>query len=882
MLRLPHMQFVPNLGFVSPLWSRRMMALFIAFALALAVVAPPSGVASASTATIQDFDVSGTGTVCESGQFENPPPPTVLPGGPTGFGNFLRLVSAVPIPTPPSFNTYTCPVTAPASDTIVADFDFRITPGATLEGGAGRADGFSFALLSNEATGAQAEEPNFAGSFGIGFDIYNNTDIGDAGNENILPTFSSSISLHFDGQLLGQVDLTDLAKVTQQIDLAGGRWIHAHVVLRPGAAEPDVIVILTPQNCDPVIVKANLPIPGLSPYPARVYFGARSGGETAHHDIDNIRVQFLPLTQTVLSLSSTAYNVGETSASVPVTVMRSGNAQTKAQVDYTTVNGTAKAGTDYTAVSGTLVFNPGQTKRQFSVPILHNSALEANEIFQVILKNPKGAVVGGPFKAGAKIFDQESARSAGRWNPPTCLPLVAVHTHLLPTKKVLFWDRLGNISTWNPANQQIMTPFRMDQNLFCSGHTFLADGMLLISGGHDHADGGPSGDGMGLKQTVAYDPFADAWDGKVDMNEGRWYPTNTALANGEMLVISGTYNATPPPDPNIVLNLVPQVWQPESETWRDLDDAASQPENVQAHGVKLYPWMFVAPDGTVFKAGPDQDTWFLDTSGGGSWTHGPDRNYGLLSYGSAVMYAPGKILVVGGGDDNTPSPDATNVAEVIDLNEQTPEWRSVAPMTYARRQHNATLLPDGKVLVTGGTSGEGFTNEAEPVLPAELWDPASETWKTLPAMQITRGYHSTALLLPDGRVLVAGGGQGAGAMSFHNEAEIYSPNYLFKGARPKITTAPTVISFGQKFTISTPDPSIIGGVSLVRLPSVTHSFDQSQRFIWLNFTQKTGGLLVTAPASGNEAPPGYYMLFIINGKGVPSVAAMVRVVASAP
>jgi hypothetical protein len=219
---------------------------------------------------------------------------------------------------------------------------------------------------------------------------------------------------------------------------------------------------------------------------------------------------------------------------------------------------------------------------------------------------------------------------------------------------------------------------------------------------------------------------------------------------------------------------------------------------------------------------------------------------------------------------------------VIDLYDPTPEWQSVAPMTYARRQHNATLLPDGKVLVTGGTSGEGFTNEAEPVLPAELWDPASETWKTLPAMQVTRGYHSTALLLPDGRVLVAGGGQGAGATSFHNEAEIYSPNYLFKGARPKITTAPTFISYGQKFTISTPDPSIIGSVSLVRLPSVTHAFDQSQRFMWLGFTKTSTGLRVTAPASGVIAPPGYYMLFIINKKGIPSVAAIVQLPVPTP
>jgi len=167
-------------------------------------------------------------------------------------------------------------------------------------------------------------------------------------------------------------------------------------------------------------------------------------------------------------------------------------------------------------------------------------------------------------------------------------------------------------------------------------------------------------------------------------------------------------------------------------------------------------------------------------------------------------------------------------------------------------------------------------------LSAEIWDPVTETWTTLPAMQVTRGYHSTALLLPDGRVLVAGGGQGADSTSFHNNAEFYSPDYLFKGSRPKISSIPATITFDQKFSILTAQASSINRVSLIRLPSVTHSFDQSQRFMWLNFTKKTGSLRVTAPANGNEAPPGYYMLFIINSKGVPSVAAMVHLISPTP
>jgi hypothetical protein len=181
------------------------------------------------------------------------------------------------------------------------------------------------------------------------------------------------------------------------------------------------------------------------------------------------------------------------------------------------------------------------------------------------------------------------------------------------------------------------------------------------------------------------------------------------------------------------------------------------------------------------------------------------------------------------------------------------------------------------VLVTGGVGADGFNNEAAPVLRAELWNPVSETWTTLPAMKVTRGYHSTAVLLPDGRVLVAGGGQGALAAGNHNNAEIYSPAYLFKGARPRVTAVPTAVTYGQAFSITTPDAAAIEKVSLIGLGSVTHAFDANQRFASLHYSVAGGGLRVTAPANGNIAPPGYYLLFIVNGKGVPSVAKMIKI-----
>src|SRR5438128_3269530 len=171
-------------------------------------------------------------------------------------------------------------------------------------------------------------------------------------------------------------------------------------------------------------------------------------------------------------------------------------------------------------------------------------------------------------------------------------------------------------------------------------------------------------------------------------------------------------------------------------------------------------------------------------------------------------------------------------------------------MANARRQNNATLLPDGKVLVTGGSSGSGNDNPSYPVYAAEMWDPATGTWTTL-ASTVSgayRGYHSTTLLLPDGRIVLAGG-EFAGA-----NAEIYSPPYLFKGTRPSITSAPSEVGYGTSFFVGTASTNI-AQVTWVRLGSVTHTFNMSQRINRLSFTQASGGLNVTAPSNPNVTPP---------------------------
>jgi hypothetical protein len=224
------------------------------------------------------------------------------------------------------------------------------------------------------------------------------------------------------------------------------------------------------------------------------------------------------------------------------------------------------------------------------------------------------------------------------------------------------------------------------------------------------------------------------------------------------------------------------------------------------------------------------------------------------------------------GGDGGGSGLATNSAEVIDLNSSSPSWSNTGSLAKARRQFNLTLLADGKVLATGGSGGQGFDNKSLPIYPSEMWDPATGDWTTMASISVYRGYHSTALLLPDGRVVSAGGEQ-TGA-----SAEIYSPPYLFKGPRPTISSvSSSTVKVGQTLNVSTPDAASISQVTLIRLGSVTHAFNQNQRLNHLQFTPISGGLQVTAPASSNLAPPGHYMLFLVNSNGVPSVARIIQV-----
>ncbi|HEV7523264.1 MAG TPA: carboxypeptidase regulatory-like domain-containing protein [Candidatus Angelobacter sp.] len=398
---------------------------------------------------------------------------------------------------------------------------------------------------------------------------------------------------------------------------------------------------------------------------------------------------------------------------------------------------------------------------------------------------------------------------------------------------------------WDPDSNTFSATASSSYALFCSGHATLPDGRVFLAGGH-------IADYVGSRHAQIFDPATNGFTSLPDMNTGRWYPTVTELPNGDVLVVSGDINS----DTNV--NPLPQIFQFSTQSWRNLTTAQlAQP---------LYPNMLVAPNGKIFNAGPSRQTRYLSTSGTGAWTNVALLNFtGVRDYGPAVIYNAGKVAVIGGADP----PTATS--EVIDLNSATPGWKFTGSMHFPRRQHNAVILPDGKVFIVGGSSAGGFDTSTAPVLPTEMWDPVTGQFTVMASISVYRGYHSTALLLADGRVLSAGGNV-AGP-----NAQIFSPPYLFAGARPSIQSAPVSAGYGQTLFVGTSDAASIGKVTLLRQASVTHTNSMSQGFLFLSFARTSTGLNVTMPANANLAPPGHYMLFILNASGVPSVGSIIQI-----
>lgn len=454
---------------------------------------------------------------------------------------------------------------------------------------------------------------------------------------------------------------------------------------------------------------------------------------------------------------------------------------------------------------------------------------------------------------GVFVTGNNSAAQVGQWSPVMNWPLVAVHTVQLPTGNVLLWDAwelAPNVQAriWNPTSQSFVGVTNQFSSIFCSGQAMLADGRQLVIGGFSTAENG-------IKDTNIFNPATNSWTRVADMAYARWYPTATTLSDGRVLALGGQIT------PGVFAD-VPEIYNPTTNTWSSLTTAR--------RNVGEYPFIYVLPNGRIaMVAGPDYQTRTLDVATQ-SWSLIGEAP---IPTGTAAMYRPGKIMTSGGGTPNV-DPVQRDTA-VIDMNQPSPSWRVTASMANPRFQHNLIVLPDGNVLAVGGSTQYSLVSTSG-VRAAELWNATTETWSTMASMQDLRMYHSTGILLPDGRVLVAGGGRAAPAVDYPT-AEIYSPPYLFKGARPTITSAPSSVTYGATMTIDTPDAATIASAALVRLPSVTHTVNMDQRYIPLSFTASGSGLNIVAPGDGNVAPPGYYMLFIVNGNGIPSVARIVQI-----
>jgi chitodextrinase len=462
--------------------------------------------------------------------------------------------------------------------------------------------------------------------------------------------------------------------------------------------------------------------------------------------------------------------------------------------------------------------------------------------------------------AAVPVTFANATSDLGTWSGSFPLPIVSVNAALLPNGNVLMYDGQSfsfNAQVWNPTTNTF-TSVTAPSNIFCTGIEQLADGRVMVLGGHNGAAH------VGLTNINVFDPAANTWDQEPDMINPRWYPSATQLPDGHVIVMGGESTC------NGCNVSVSELYDPATDLWTAVSNAPFT--------FPYYPHLFVLSDGRLFVPAAARApivSQVLDLTAR-KWTAvgGP-----AVDGGSSAMYMPDKVIKSGTSvDPDVAVVPAATTTYVIDMSQTSPTWRQVGAMNFPRTYHTLTLLPDGTVLATGGGPDTTPLANANAILPAEVWSPSTESWRTLASMHVPRLYHSLALLMPDGRVLVSGGGRLDDVTLPTDEfnAEFYSPPYLFKGARPVISSAPATLQYGQAFVVQTPDAARIAKVSLMRFGAVTHAINMGQRFVPLSFTAGTGSLTVTAPANANVATPGNYMLFILDTNGIPSIATITR------
>jgi hypothetical protein len=377
---------------------------------------------------------------------------------------------------------------------------------------------------------------------------------------------------------------------------------------------------------------------------------------------------------------------------------------------------------------------------------------------------------------------------------------------------------------------------------------------------------------LGSPQSGIFDPANNTFIVQPNMAHGRWYPTLVLLSDGRVMTFSGLDDVTGATNTTVEIFTVGSGWSsPIAAGWTP----------------PLYPRLHLLPSGNVFYSGPSPMSYLFNVSSK-TWTPMASSNYGSRTYGSSVMlpltpangYDP-KIMLLGGDNPSTAT------TELIDLGASSPTWSYGPDMSQPRIEMDAVMLPTGKILAIGGSASDEDATTAS--LNADLYDPTSNSFSSAGQNVYARLYHTTSLLLPDATVWLAGSNPARGTYEPH--MEIYQPAYLFTrdanhnvilATRPSIASVPTSIAWGGQFVVSTPDAASISQVVLVKDGSSTHAFDMDQRLVGMNFTAGSGTLTVTAPPNANIAPPGYYMVFLINSAGVPSVASFVLLSSSTP
>ncbi|MCX4988784.1 MULTISPECIES: galactose oxidase early set domain-containing protein [unclassified Streptomyces] len=482
----------------------------------------------------------------------------------------------------------------------------------------------------------------------------------------------------------------------------------------------------------------------------------------------------------------------------------------------------------------------------------------------------------------------------GKWTVlPTQNPVRSMHSVVLKNGKVLLIAGSGNSeenfdagtftsAVYNPATgsyKVIPTP----KDMFCAGHVQLADGRVLVMSGNKAFPVAGGHGYEGYKDSYIFDPVTETYSKTNDLNDGHWYPSATELGNGDIISFGGLREDSSG-------SVTAERWSNAQQQWLPLWQV-----NQTWSFWGLYPSMILMQDGRLFYSG--SHVFGNGTPGTGSAIYDYDANTTTAVPGlqnkderdqsASVLLPPAqdqKVLTIGGGNIDS-NPAANRLTDIIDLKAANPAY-TVGPQipqgtvdlgngkvaqtgAQGKMYVSAVLLPDGKVLETGG----GLHNRADPVYEASIFDPATSTFDPVTADPQARGYHSSAFLLPDGRVMATGDNPGNG--TWNHNVSIYTPPYLLKGTRPTITSVidnEWVYGDTQRITVDRP----IVKAELIRPAAVTHSSDPNQRFVDLPLSVDGNNVDLNVTSNPNMAPPGWYMLFAVDANGVPSVAKWVH------